>query len=331
MKIWRLIGLILVIFSPLALLNACGGSTSDTVAGGGIGGTGYTSSGTISDFSSVVVNGVTFDTAEANVFVSGEDRGSGHQTILNYLNIGQVVLVEGTGDVEASSGIARRVMYSPNVVGPVSQVLDLGLKLRIFRILGQTIIANAETVFSSGAIEYVKEGNLLEVSGLVDDEGRIRATYIKRIANSFEPGREVEVKGVIQNLDLANKTFQINDLQIAYGRAQMVDLTEGEISNGLQVHVRGEIVSDNHISALAIRLAEESRIANAEWADIETYITDLVAEDDLVIGPLKAKIQANARFLNGERRDLRKGIKIRLRGRVMNRVVLAQFIYFLEK
>ncbi len=331
MKIWRLIGLILAIFSPLCFMNSCGDSTSDIVAGGGIGGTGYTSSGTISAFGSVVVNGVAFDTTEANVFVSGEDRGSGHQIILNCLNIGQVVLVEGTGDIETSSGIARRVMYSPNVVGPVSQVLDLGLKLGIFRILGQTIIANSETVFSSGSIESIKEDNLLEVSGLVDDEGRIRATYIKRIANSFEPGREIEVKGVIQNLNLATKTFQINDLQIAYGQGQMVDLTEGEISNGLQVHVQGRIISDNYISALAIRLAEENRIANAEWADIETYITDLISEDDLVVGPLKAKIQANARFLNGERRDLRKGIKIRLRGRIMNRVVLAQFVYILDK
>lgn len=330
MKIWRALNLILVIFSPLFFLNSCADSTSDILAGGGIGGTGYTSSGTISAFGSVVVNGVTFDTTEANIFVSWQEKGTGDQVILNYLHIGQVVLVEGTGNVETSSGVARRVMYSPNVVGPVRVVYDIGQKIRMCRILGQIIIANSDTIFSSGSLESIREDNLLEVSGLVDDEGRIRATYIRRIANSFEPGTEVEVKGGIQNLDLANKTFHINDLLISYGQAQMLNLAEGEIEAGLQVHIRGRVIDYDHVSAAEIRLAEESRIANAEWADVEAFITDIF-EDDLVVGPWKAKIQENARFIDGEKRDLRKGIKIRLRGKVVNKVLLAQIVSILEK
>ncbi len=81
---------------------------------------------------------------------------------------------------------------------------------------------------------------------------------------------------------------------------------------------------------LKLELAEESRIANAEWADVEAFITDIF-EDDLVVGPWKAKIQENARFIDGEKRDLRKGIKIRLRGKVVNKVLLAQIVSILEK
>ena len=331
MKIQQIIGLILAIFSPLLFLNSCGDSTSDLLAGGGIGGTGYTSSGTITAFGSVVVNGVTFDTTKANVFISGQEKGTGHQVILNYLDIGQVVLVEGTGNVETSSGVANRVMYSPNVVGPVSAAYDIGQKIRIFKILGQTVIANTDTIFSSGSLESIREDNLLEVSGLVDDEGRIRATYIKRIANSFEPGTEVEVKGVIQNLDLVNKAFQIKDLHISYAQAQMVDLGEGEIGVGLQVHVRGRIAASNRVSASEIRLGEENRIANAEWADVEAFITDFVSEDDFSVGSFRVRVRENARFMNGERRDLRKGLKIRIRGNVMNKVMWAQIIAILEK
>lgn len=331
MKIRRIISLILAILSPLLFLSSCGDSTSDILAGGGIGGTGYTSSGTITAFGSVVVNGVTFDTTEAIVSIGGQEKGTGNQVVLNYLDIGKVVLVEGKGDVESSSGIARRVMYSPNVVGPVSAASDIGQKIRMFKILGQTIIANSETIFSSGSLESIREDNLLEVSGLVDDEGRIRATYIKRIANSYELGAEVEVKGFIQNLDLANKTFQINELQISYGQAQMVNLGEGGIEAGLQVHVRGRIAEHNQVYASEIRLAEENRIANAEWADIEAFITDFAAEDDFSVGLFRVRVRENARFMNGERRDLRKGIKIRIRGKVMNKVMWAQIVAILEK
>lgn len=331
MKIQRIIGLILAIFSPLLFLNSCGDSTSDILAGGGIGGTGYISSGPITAFGSVVVNGVTFDTNEAIVFISGQEKGTGHQMILNYLDIGQVVLVEGTGNVETSSGVASRVMYSPNVVGPVSAAYDIGQKIRIFKILGQTIIANSETILRSCSLESIREDNLLEVSGLVDEEGRIRATYIKKIANSFEPGTEVEVKGAIQVLNLANKTFQIKDLQISYGQAQMVNFGEEQLETGLQVHVRGNIAESNQVSASEIRLAEENRIANAEWADIEAFITDFASEDDFSVGSFRVRVRENARFMNGEMRDLRKGVKIRIRGKVMNKIMWAQIVAILEK
>ncbi|MGC8810508.1 MAG: DUF5666 domain-containing protein [bacterium] len=330
MKIWRTTCFILALLSLAYLLTSCGSESTDLVAGGGIGGTGYISSGTITAFGSIVVNEVTFDTTEAALYVSGQEEGMGDQVIRENLSVGQVVLVEGTGNGETSSGIARKIMYSPNVIGPVSAVHDIGQKIKIFRILGQMVIANNDTIFGSGSMESIREDNVLEVSGLVDDEGRIRATYIKRIANSFDPGREIELKGLIQNLNLANKTFTINDLQISYSQAQMVNFTEGEISPGQQIHVRGR-VSENYVSASMIRLTEENRITNAERADVEAIITDLNYEDDLAIGPLRVRIQENTRFMNGERRELRKGIKIRVKGKVVNKVILAQLVAFLEK
>lgn len=329
-RIWLACRLILIILSSFCLFISCGSDSTDLVAGGGIGGTGYISSGAITAFGSIVVNEVTFDTAEAILYISGQEEGVGDEAIRENLGVGQVVLVEGTGDGETSSGIAKRVIYSPNVIGPVTAVYDVTPKIKIFRILGQTVMANADTIFSSGSMESIREDNLLEVSGLVDDEGRIRATYIKRIANSFDPGREIEVKGLIQNLNLANKTFTINDLQISYSQAQLVNFTEGEMNPGQQIHVRGR-VSQNYVSASMLRLTEENKINNAERADVEAIITDLNSEDELSIGLLRAKIQENTRFMNGERRDLRKGIKIRLKGKVVNKVMLAQVVFILEK
>lgn len=330
MKIWQTISLIVAIFSSLGLISSCGDSSLDTLAGGGIGGTGYGSSGTITAFGSIVVNGVTFETTEARIFISGKEKGTGQQVLLNYLDLGQVVLVEGTAD--ESSGIASHVRYTPNVVGPVTVIEDIGPKIKRFTVLGQTILANSNTIVRPGSLEAIQENNLIEVSGLVNEEGMIRANYIKKVGNYFDPSTEMEVKGKMQHLDLANKTFQINELIISYHQANLIDLTEGSLlANSNQwVHVRGRMESNNYVVASEVQPAPENRINTAEWADLETYITDFISEDDFVVGLVKAKIHENARFEGGRRQDLRRGLKIRIKGRVVNKVLLAQYIFIYQ-
>jgi len=61
-----------------AFLTGCGGGGAD-VAGGGIGGTGYTTAsvGTVDGFGSVIVNEVSYDTGAAEVFIENRFVGSG--------------------------------------------------------------------------------------------------------------------------------------------------------------------------------------------------------------------------------------------------------------
>ena len=69
--------LLLLAFFPWMHLG-CGGG-GDSQAGGGIGGTGlYASSvGTVTEFGSVVVNGVTYETRNAQVIVENDLKGVG--------------------------------------------------------------------------------------------------------------------------------------------------------------------------------------------------------------------------------------------------------------
>ena len=53
------------------------------------------SSGTISAFGSIVVNGTNFDTSNAAIFVKGEKNGVGDEIVQNNLDIGRVVTVAG--------------------------------------------------------------------------------------------------------------------------------------------------------------------------------------------------------------------------------------------
>lgn len=327
-KIWLICRSILIILTSLTLFVSCGGDSTDLTAGGGIGGTGYISSGTISAFGSVVVNGVIFDTTEAKVFVGSQEKGFGNQAVLDYLDIGQVVLVEGTANEEESSGIATRIMHMPNVIGPVTAIEDIGQKRKRLTVLGQTIIAEENTIVKPGNLDAIKENNLIEVSGLVDDEGTIRATYVRKLANSFHPTTEIEVKGSIQNLDLINKTFQINKLTVYYGQGQMTNLTEEEISSGQWVFVRGKVIGNyKYVWASEMVPAHENRIRNAERANLEVFVTDFISDADFRVGLIRAKVREDARFEGGEKADLRKGIKIRIKGRVVNRILVANYIY----
>ncbi len=92
-------------------LVACGGSDTDVA---GIGGSGYISSGSITGFGSVYVNGVKFETDSATFDVDGT---SGTQ---DDLAIGMVVKVNGSINADGVTGTASSISFDDELQGPVS-------------------------------------------------------------------------------------------------------------------------------------------------------------------------------------------------------------------
>ena len=70
MKTSHLKSLLLTLCFVLLLIS-CGSSS------GGIGGSGMTSQGSVSEFGSIFVNGTEFDTSNATIIVEGEEKGVG--------------------------------------------------------------------------------------------------------------------------------------------------------------------------------------------------------------------------------------------------------------
>ena len=102
-----------------AVIWSCGGGAVGDLAstGGGTGGTGI-SVGSVSAFGNIYVNGVRYDTSNAEIFVEGQSKGFGDQVVLTQLAVGMVVRVEG--DIEDSrNGTASKVHFSDGVRGPV--------------------------------------------------------------------------------------------------------------------------------------------------------------------------------------------------------------------
>ena len=210
MKIYHLKNLVLALLSALLSIS-CGASGS----GGGIGGSGINSVGTIGALRSIVVNGTEFDTSNAVIIVEGEEIGVGDDIVVDNLDIGMVVTVEGTVSEDGESTVADRVIYNDNVEGPVQSITVVSDTRKDIVVLGQTVILNTVTVFKGTTFDDIAENDVVEISGLFDDTGAIWATFIEKT-----DGVIFEVTGFVDNLDAVQETFKINDLTVDYSSAE---------------------------------------------------------------------------------------------------------------
>jgi hypothetical protein len=328
MKAWRTGRIIFALLTSFSLAS-CSGSNSDNVAGGGIGGTGYVSNGTITAFGSIVVNGVEFETAKAEVIIGGKPKGTGNQAVLDNLDVGQTVVVEGLENDDGLSGTATRVRFTPHVKGPVSEIRDLGNTIKMIIVLGQTIIADERTVFKSINIRDLALNDLVEVSGLMGVAGAIRATHLRKTPDSFYPLTEVEVKGVVRHLDPDAKIFKFNELVVYYGLAEIVSLPAGTPRSGQWVHVKGKVGTGGvTLIATEIEFADETRIASADRVVLEGLITDFASTSDFTVGDVQVHAGGDTNFVGGQREELAAGARIRVRGKLVDGILQAQQIFF---
>ena len=72
--------------------------------------------GTINGFGSIFVNGVEFETDEADILVDGQRVGE------DALGLGMVVLVDGTVNEDGVTGTANSVVFDDEVEGPIEAI-----------------------------------------------------------------------------------------------------------------------------------------------------------------------------------------------------------------
>jgi len=150
-------------------LGGCGGGVGTEGTGGFASGT-SSASGPIVGFGSIVVNGIHFD--EANAAVEDDDAKPQKPSVLA---LGMMVQVTGGAvTTDALSGrqtaTATQVRYNRALVGPVAARDALAGTLRI---LGQTVVVSADTVFDSSLAGGLSSagtavGAMLEVYGSFD-------------------------------------------------------------------------------------------------------------------------------------------------------------------
>jgi len=256
------------------VLTGCGGGSSDSAPNANNPGSNnssdkVSSSGVITGFGSVYVNGVRYDTASAEIEFEGEGRMSEDD-----LRLGMRVEIEAEQDGDDRR--ASRVMFDKDLKGPVSSVSPdtEDPTLGTLMVLGQTVTVDANTVLSSDIADANMDGRIdlndldssqgrvvVEVSGFPTEEGFI-ATRLERLNqnddDSNDDDNEAEVKGVIADLDTTNGTFMIRDLLVHYDLSALDDdIEDGELSNGWFVEVEGEVQADGSLLASKIEREDD--------------------------------------------------------------------------
>jgi hypothetical protein len=320
---------LLVVSAALALLilwGCSGGAGGDggLTAGGGIGGSGVTV-GSVSKFGSVFVNDVEFDTTGAAVMVDGVETGSGDQAVLGHLAVGQLVRIEGLPQDDGSAA-ALRIFYNEDVVGPAASVTVIDLDTRKLAIMGQTIIIDTKTNFVNTALSTVAAGNVFEVSGFLDDQGFIQAGYLKKRADAFFLGNEVQLRGTAADVNTQLRTFKINQLTIEYSTADMSRLAEATPQTGQFVEVKGTLRADGILVAANVKPEDILGVANADNVEISSIVTLFRSIFDFELGGIAIRTDSASEFNGILPEDIDVGSRLIVNGSLTNRVLLADTV-----
>jgi hypothetical protein len=322
-----------------ALLLACGqlacgelsGGSGGPSAEGGIGGSGI-STGPITGFGSIFVNEIEWFIDDSEIEFD-EQPGSEDD-----LRIGMVVRVEGTIDREAGTGQALRVFFDDDLEGPIESITvspdgltkDLLVLDRIVRIeAGVTRFDDDEDDDSDFGFATIKVGDVIEVSGLIDQNGNIRATHIE-LEGEIEFGvTEVELTGTIEGF-AGGSSFMIGAITVRFDpTGATTDLSDlpGGVQDGLFVEVEGTLTAPNEIEADEIELEDEFDDDDAGEFSLTGFVQNYVGIDDFFVGS-QAVDASGAEFENGNASMLEDGILVEVEGDIVGGVLIADEVEF---
>ncbi|HED33480.1 MAG TPA: hypothetical protein ENJ08_04570 [Gammaproteobacteria bacterium] len=314
--IYRAMYMAIIPAALTTIIVACGGSGGFSVAG--IGGSGFISSGSISSFGSIFVNGVEFNTDSATFDI--EDVSGSQQD----LSVGMVVQISGSINPDGVTGTATSVRYGDQLEGPIDDTVTSNPDNteKSFNVLGTLVIVDStNTVFEGTGFGYdtIAQNNVVEVSGHYDQNNALRATYIALKAITFNPASAVEMEGNISGL--SGTGFSIRNVSIDASAANLSDLPNG-LQDGVYVEVKGiydqgtQSITATEVDAEDIELSED-----ADEVSIEGYITRYVSNSDFDINGIT--VDASGATLEPVTLVLAEGIKIEVEGAISNGVLIA--------
>lgn len=277
----------------------------------GIGGSGFISTGTVTGFGSVYVNGVKFETDQARFEVEGLDGTQAD------LRVGMVVQVEGSVNADGNTGTASFIRYADDLQGPVSAIDASDPDLKRLTVLGQTVVISAaDTSYDGLSYDTITTGQLIEVSGFYDQNGDLQASYIElKDAND-----DIEIRGVIENLN--GFEFTVRGLAVDASSAVSIEgFADGQLQEGVYVEVEGSFDSNtNTLIAREIEV-EDDLYNDDDEVEIEGYITSYTDINNFEVNGIPVDASNISATL-----QLSAGIKIEVEGSIVNGVLVADEI-----
>jgi Domain of unknown function (DUF5666) len=316
--------LLIFIFALITagIMSACGGST--TVADIGGGGTGIASSGTISGFGSVYVNGVKFSTSSTTK-ISDDDVSISEDK----LKVGQVVQVNGTSQ-DSTNGSADSIAVMKELKGPVDKLYDTSVTPNILGVMGQTVIIDNNTIIDNnlgaGGLAGLTLGSQVEVNGFRDAAGRIRATRIER--QEVAATNKFKVSGVVGSI-LTPTSFSLGDLTINYTGVTVKNLPTGGLAVGQRVEVKATSAPSNKtLVATSVEVKSGVSAKSGDKGEVEGTIANFDGNCKFNINAQAVDACGSVTFERGVKADLANGKRIEAKGTINSGVLIASKIEF---
>lgn len=292
--------------------------TGTDTAGLSSGGTGSFTSGTITGFGSIIVNGIRYDDSAATI-VSDEDS-IGDQSALQ---IGVVVVIEGSAvspaktPTDLPTAKANRITYGSEWIGPVSSIVKSGAN-NTFQILGNTVDVLTSTVFSGSATQMseLTSNHYAEIYGYVDQtNGHIQASRIEVTTNR---PTTYKLSGAIDQV--LSMTAKLGQTSIAWGDSSVLSAA---VVNGAFVRAtlnptpNGSVYTATRIRILTSPLVKitDDKVYQAE---IKGSITEYTSNAQFTVNGIP--VDASKAKVSG---TLRLGAQVEIKGTVKSGLLTA--------
>ena len=303
-------------------LTACGGSGegSDSTASSPVMSGSTITTGVITGFGSVFVNGVEFETDDSSFSLDDGDDGVENE---DGLAVGMVVTVTGTVHADGMTGSAKHIEFDDELEGIVNTNSVGADDTGTMTVMGQTVIVRTTTIFESDvagidSIDQVAAGNVVEVSGYSSGNGSVYATRIE-VKLAMHAGEEIEVKGIVSNL--AASTFDIGGLTVDFSSALFDDsLPNGTLGDGQYVEVKSTagFNLDNQLIASEIELQDDGDMElegdEGDEAELNGIVTAVTPDTAFEVGGRTVIITRATSFEHGNAADIMVGVYLEVEG-----------------
>jgi hypothetical protein len=303
-------------------LTACGGSGegSDSTASSPVMSGSTITTGVITGFGSVFVDGVEFETDDSSFSLDDGDDGVENE---DGLAVGMVVTVTGTVHADGKTGSARHIEFDDELEGIVNTNSVGAEGTGTMTVMGQTVIVKTTTIFESDvagidSIDKVAAGNVVEVSGYSSGDGSVYATRIE-VKLAMHAGEEIEVKGIVSNLEASR--FDIGGLTVDFSSALFDDsLPNGTLGNGQYVEVKSTagFSLDNQLIASEIELQDDGDMElegdEGDEAELNGIVTAVSPDTAFEVGGRTVIITMATSFEHGNPGDIMPGVYLEVEG-----------------
>ena len=295
------------------MLAGCGGGVGSE--GTGTGAVGSFSSGTITGFGSIVVNGVHFD--ESSALVQDDD---GLTVARSSLALGMVVQVTGGPQATAADGtptaVASAVRTDRALVGPAAAiVVDAATSAGSLSVLGQAVLVSADTVFDTrltGGLAQLSAGQLVEVYGYYDST---RAAYTATRIAPADVGTGYRVSGPVAAVDMQAKTFTL-------GSQTYSVVGSSSPANGDQVRLKLQPNTDSGGRwVVSTAKPDDAAPKDSAGAEIDGVVSALLGASRFVVNGVT--VDTSAAKLSG---PVLVGSKVEVSGKLKSGVLLASSV-----